>query len=282
MKVVKVQFGILNLQPASWWLRQHAAVGRSNGYKNWYSSLNWTAPTWRYTLPKTKIAPENGWLEDEMFFWGPFAYFQGWNSFVSGRGLQGDRFVFVALGRTAGGTFSGTISETFEAGNRNKGGKGTWGTHHFWLVKTHLITHENSHAKNEIGGFQIWKVDFFETKSQSFTPGISNIFYFDDWNEIIVVNDGKKHCILSYNWFIKILEKHQQQAKSFYEKTHPIEQWLAHWELAVGDGFSMIFQSTVLKETILERRKSDLSSQVLKWRAYGAPKENRSASQRSK
>ena len=29
------------------------------------------------TLPKTNIfAPENGWLEDEISFWGP-AYFQG-------------------------------------------------------------------------------------------------------------------------------------------------------------------------------------------------------------
>ena len=29
-----------------------------------------------FTLPKTNIAPENGWLEDEISYWGP-AYFQG-------------------------------------------------------------------------------------------------------------------------------------------------------------------------------------------------------------
>ena len=26
---------------------------------------------WAYTLPKTNIAPENGWLKDESSYWGP-------------------------------------------------------------------------------------------------------------------------------------------------------------------------------------------------------------------
>ena len=44
------------------------------------------------TLPKTNIAPENGWLEDEISCWVP-AYFQGWYvSFREGNSEPQPRF----------------------------------------------------------------------------------------------------------------------------------------------------------------------------------------------
>lgn len=87
-------------------------------------------------------------------------------------------------------------------------------------------------------------------------------------------------CPMIDDWFSKILEKHQQKAKSFHEKHHPIEQWLAHWEPIAGDVFQWFFSQQCWRKPF-GTEVSDLSSQVLKWRAYGAPK-NRKKTQHQK
>ena len=60
------------------------------------------------TLPKTKIAPENGWLEDEMFFWE--GLFSG-DVFVSGR---------VSTFQVPAGWSSGQLQDELNRGVRSE------------------------------------------------------------------------------------------------------------------------------------------------------------------
>lgn len=110
---------------------------------------------------------------------------------------------------------------------------------------------------------QIWKVDFFETKSQSFTPGISNTFHFDDWNEIIVVNDGKKHFIFCPMIdLVKSWRSTNKKQNLFMKNIIPSNNdW--HIENLLRVTFFNDFSVNSVKGNNLERRKSDLSSQVL-------------------